>query len=594
MRGRSVALALWLGLSGCPHKPTAPPAAGAPRGLADAGVADPALAALLRDHWEATMRSSPEWATSLGDHRYDEEVSDRSVAAAEARAATSAALLTRARAIDAAGLNDRDRLFAGLLVEALDSDVRRRVCRTETWLMSPRMNALGDLFDVLSQQPLATSADARRWRQRAQAWADSLPGHIEALREGLRTDRVASATSLRLVVAQAEAALQQPASAWAPLDRELDPQLAAGAARDLEEIVRPAAEAWLVVVRDELAPAGRPDTSPGIATLPDGARCYEALIEHYTTLPRTADELHRLGLAELARIHAEMAVVGERALGEPDVPTLISRLRDDPTLKFSDGAEVLATAERALRRAEAAVPTVFGRLPDTRCVVREIPAFEAPYTTIAYYRQPNPDGSKPGEYYVNTYAPETRPRHEAEALAFHESVPGHHLQIALSYESADVPAFVRYDGATAFVEGWGLYAERLADELGLYSGDLDRLGMLSFDTWRASRLVVDTGLHHLGWSREQAVQFMLANTPLAENNIRNEVDRYVTWPGQALAYKTGQIELLALRAEAEAALGSRFDLAAFHDVVLRDGAISMPMLRQSVEAWVAATRAGAP
>jgi uncharacterized protein (DUF885 family) len=318
------------------------------------------------------------------------------------------------------------------------------------------------------------------------------------------------------------------------------------------------------------------------------------LIEHYTTLPRSADDIHALGLAELARIHAEMAEIGQRALGESDVPTLIRRLRDDPTLKFAEGPEVLATAERALRRAEAAVPSVFGRLPETRCVVREIPLFEAPYTTIAYYRQPNPNGSKPGEYFVNTWAPETRPRHEAEALAFHESVPGHHLQIALSYESADVPAFVRYDGATAFVEGWALYAERLADELGLYSTDVDRLGMLSFDTWRASRLVVDTGLHHLGWSREQAVQFMLASTPLAENNIRNEVDRYVTWPGQALAYKTGQIELLALRAEAEAALGDRFDLAAFHDLVLRDGAISLPMLREAVAAWIAGRRGAAP
>jgi uncharacterized protein (DUF885 family) len=456
------------------------------------------------------------------------------------------------------------------------------------------MNALGDLFDVLTQQPLESGSDLRRWRQRATAWAESVPGHIAALREGARTGRVASATSLGLVVTQAEAALAQPASAWPPLDRELDGALAAEAALVLEEVVRPAAEAWLAVVRDELAPAGRPDSSPGIAGLPEGAACYGALIEHYTTLPRSADDIHALGLAELARIHAEMAEIGQRALGESDVPTLIRRLRDDPTLKFAEGPEVLATAERALRRAEAAVPSVFGRLPETRCVVREIPLFEAPYTTIAYYRQPNPNGSKPGEYFVNTWAPETRPRHEAEALAFHESVPGHHLQIALSYESADVPAFVRYDGATAFVEGWALYAERLADELGLYSTDVDRLGMLSFDTWRASRLVVDTGLHHLGWSREQAVQFMLASTPLAENNIRNEVDRYVTWPGQALAYKTGQIELLALRAEAEAALGDRFDLAAFHDLVLRDGAISLPMLREAVAAWIAGRRGAAP
>jgi len=219
-----------------------------------------------------------------------------------------------------------------------------------------------------------------------------------------------------------------------------------------------------------------------------------------------------------------------------------------------------------------------------------MPAHEAPFSTIAYYRQPTVD--RPGIYTINTYAPTTRPRYEAEVLAYHESIPGHHLQIAIAQELDELPAFRRHDGQTVFVEGWALYTERLSDEMGLYSGDLDRLGVLSFDAWRASRLVVDTGIHHKGWSREQAERFMAENSPLALNNISNEVDRYITWPGQALAYKTGHVEIRRLRADAERRLGDRFDLSGFHDVVLGGGAVSLPVLRANVEAWVAARASG--
>jgi uncharacterized protein (DUF885 family) len=232
---------------------------------------------------------------------------------------------------------------------------------------------------------------------------------------------------------------------------------------------------------------------------------------------------------------------------------------------------------------------VFGVLPQADCVVKPIPAHEAPYTTIAYYQPASPDGTRSGVYYVNTYAPETRPRHEAEALAWHESIPGHHLQIAIAQELPDTPAFRKHMGMTAFVEGWALYTERLADEMGLYSGDVDRLGMLSFDAWRAARLVVDTGIHHKGWSRRQAEDFLRTHTPLADNNIVNEVDRYIGWPGQALGYKTGQIVFWQLRRRAEQALGECFDLKGFHDAVLTGGPVPLPVLERQVDAWIAAT-----
>jgi uncharacterized protein (DUF885 family) len=221
--------------------------------------------------------------------------------------------------------------------------------------------------------------------------------------------------------------------------------------------------------------------------------------------------------------------------------------------------------------------------------MRETPAYEAPYSTIAYYRQPHYDGSKPGEYFVNTYRPETRPRYELEALTWHESIPGHHLQIALAQELGALPLFRKLDGSTAFVEGWALYTERLADEMGLYSSDTDRLGKVSYDAWRASRLVVDTGIHAMGWTRAQAEAFMRAHTALTEVNISNEVDRYIGWPGQALAYKVGQLEIFKLRGEAQAALGARFDLKAFHATVLGAGAVTLPVLDDRVRAWIQAT-----
>ncbi|HET9990211.1 MAG TPA: DUF885 domain-containing protein, partial [Kofleriaceae bacterium] len=248
--------------------------------------------------------------------------------------------------------------------------------------------------------------------------------------------------------------------------------------------------------------------------------------------------------------------------------------------------DLLAAAQAALDRAKAAIPRYFSTLPKADCIMRETPPYEAPFSTVAYYRQPHYDGSKPGEYFVNTYKPETRARFELEALTWHESIPGHHLQIAIAQELGALPAFRKLDGSTSYVEGWALYTERLADEMGLYTSDLDRLGKLSFDAWRASRLVVDTGIHALGWTRAQAEAFMREHTALTEINISNEVDRYIGWPGQALAYKVGQLEILRLRAHAEATLGAKFDLKAFHAVVLGAGAVTLPVLADRVQAWI--------
>jgi uncharacterized protein (DUF885 family) len=346
--------------------------------------------------------------------------------------------------------------------------------------------------------------------------------------------------------------------------------------------VRPAMARYRDFLRDSVLPVARAEDKVGVRNVPDGDTCYAAMIRRYTSLELTAQEIHEIGLRETKRIMGEMRALGAKVLATENLEETLTRLRTDPALYFDTRDSVEEQASEALARAREAIPQYFGILPEAPCeVVRMVP-HEEKHSTIAYYRQPALDGSMPGRYFINTYAPETRPRYEAEALAFHEAIPGHHLQIAIAQELQDIPEFRKHTGVTAYVEGWALYTERLADEMGLYSGDLDRIGMLSFEAWRACRLVVDTGMHAMGWSRQQAIDFMLANSALAENNIVNEVDRYIAWPGQALAYKLGQLEILSLRAEAKQAAGDAFDIRKFHDVVLRNGAVSLTTLRQIV------------
>jgi uncharacterized protein (DUF885 family) len=327
-------------------------------------------------------------------------------------------------------------------------------------------------------------------------------------------------------------------------------------------------------------------TTVGVAAIPAGEACYRSLVRDNTSLDLKADEVHQLGLTMMEQIHAEMRTIGARAFGTSDMPKLIERLRNDPSLRFKSPDEIMKVATAALARSRKAIPKYFGRLPKADVHVQAFEPFEAPSMPPAQYRQASLDGSKPGLYMVNLYRPEQQPRADVEAIAFHEAIPGHHLQIALAIERPAAHRITQLFGATAFIEGWGLYAERLADEMGLYSGDLDRLGMLSAATWRAARLVVDTGMHAKKWTREQAVDYMRRNTAIGENTIQTEIDRYIIMPGQALAYMIGYREITSLRAKATAALGPRFDIRAFHDAVLGRGAVTLPMLREQIDAWI--------
>lgn len=297
-------------------------------------------------------------------------------------------------------------------------------------------------------------------------------------------------------------------------------------------------------------------------------------------------EIHQIGLDEIASLEDEYRQLGDDVLGTTDLVEIYERLRSDPALRFETPEQVQEQAERATARANESTPDWFGRLPVADCVVQPIPEPGAKEAPLAYYLPPADDGSRPGIFFINLTEPSTRTRYESEALAFHEGVPGHHFQLAIAQELEGLPAFRRNGLVTVYVEGWGLYCERLADEMGLYSSDLERLGILSFDSWRAGRLVVDTGLHALGWSRQQAIDYLLENSPQAPNNIENEVDRYIGYTGQALAYKIGQREIFRLRDEAKRTMGDRFDIKGFHDTVLGSGPMPLDLLAELVSEWV--------
>lgn len=563
-----------------------------------AGVDAPALRSLLRRHWALYLERWPLEATRLGVHAYDERVDDVRPESYDRDAAVRRELLAELAKISAGELSGRDRVTAEILREQLEIDVAGEVCRFHLWSVSAAQNPVAQWNLLPELQPVREPAEADKLLARYRKIAGAIDQTTRNLGAGLREGRVASAESVRRVLAMVDAQLAEPLDAWpllAPAREERswapeDRQRFAGALRAVvEQEIRPALTRYAAFLRAELLPAARPPERTGVGALPEGPACYASQIRKYTSLPLSADEVHATGLKEVARIDAEIAALGEKLFGARELPKVLARLREDPQLYFASKAEIVAAAEAALAAAEQATPKYFGIVPRARCVVREVPDYEAPFTTIAYYRAPVPDGSKPGEYFVNTDRPETRPRFEARVLAVHESVPGHHLQIAIAQELPEVPDFRRHAEQSVYVEGWALYTERLGHEMGLYESDLDRMGVLSFAAWRASRLVVDTGLHHLGWSRAQAERFLQEHTALALNNISNEVDRYIGWPGQALAYKTGELELLRLRRQAEDALGERFDLRAFHDAVLGGGPVPLPVLRRRIEALVAAS-----
>ncbi len=554
---------------------------------------------LSREYWDAYLETHPEEATVLGDPRHHGRVRDLSPEGLERARARLRDLLRRAEASALEALDAGDRVTRTALLHQIRSDLAELESGMETWNVDPMTGPHIDFPNLPAYQPLTGRDEAGAMLERWRALGPAVAQRIDNLARGLDAGRTATVSALERVVASIDDLEARPVESWTlvadPASRIPADWPPAERTRFLEDLTaavaggfRPALLRYRDFLRDEVLPAARSDDEPGILHVEGGAEAYPRLIRAHTSLDFTPSEIHMIGRDEVSRIDEETRALGAKLFGTSDLEEIHRRLREDPAVHFTTRDEVAEKAESALRRAEAAVPEWFGRLPKAPCTVVRMEPHEEKHSTIAYYQRPSVDGSRPGRYYINTYAPETRPRYEAEALAYHEAVPGHHTQIAIAQELAGLPEFRKHLGVTAFVEGWGLYAERLADEMGLYSGDLDRMGMLSFDAWRACRLVVDTGMHALGWSRETAIEFMLRHTVLAENNIVNEVDRYIAWPGQALGYMLGKRHLLKLRDRARTALGKDFDLRAFHDVVLGQGAVDLATLTAMVEGWIAA------
>ncbi len=470
---------------------------------------------------------------------------------------------------------------------------RRAVCAArldDVAVTATSTGAQTRMLALVPRAPLTDAGRARDYLERCRKLGGYLDGVLQRHREASADGRTPPARGVRQAIAQLDAYLAGDL-AEDPLLRPVPPaEIDAGtwrreAGEIVRTVVRPALRRYREALADELLPVARDDDHVGVCHLAGGDAGYAAAVRAHTTTDLTPERIHQTGLELVEGLREELGELGGRVLGTGRVAEVLERLRTDPSLRFRTADEILAAARDALRRAEDAVPDAFRVYDIVPCVVEAIDPVEAKDAVLGYYLPAAADGTRPGIYTVNTDSPGTRPRFEYEALTFHESVPGHHLQFALAQRLDGVPEFRRYAYVTAYCEGWALYTERLCDELGLYSGDLERFGMLSFDAWRACRLVVDTGMHRLGWSRDRAVAFMRDNTALSQSNIDNEIDRYIAWPGQATAYMVGRLRIRALRELARQRLGGRFDLRAFHDIVLTSGPVPLDTLDDLVEAW---------
>ncbi|MCH5375835.1 MAG: DUF885 domain-containing protein, partial [Planctomycetes bacterium] len=528
--------------------------------------------ALLDEHWQWTLQGSPVMASMMGDRRYNREWGDNSLDAIEKRHKESREFLRRVYSIDRAALSEEDQLNYELFRRQLQDEVDEHQFNAYLMPFSQR-GGVQSLDNLTNQLRLVTVEDYDDWLARL-GKIDVVIEQTIALAEkgrksgytapGILMQRIPDQIAVQVVEFAADSPFFKPIAAlpetFAPADRE---RLRAEATEVIEKTVLPAYRKLDRYFNETYLPAAR--ESIGLSDLPNGSAWYEYRARSYTTTRLTPDEIHRIGLDEVKRIRGEMMDIIEEVGFDGDFQEFLEHLRTDPQFYFDNPDDLYREYLVTSKRIDPELVKLFGKLPRMPYGVKPIPDAIAPDTTTAYYSRPAGDGSRAGIYYVNLYKPEVRPKYEIEVLTVHEAMPGHHLQIALQQELGDVPMFRRFMGFTAFVEGWGLYSERLGYDLGLYEDPYSRFGQLTYDMWRAVRLVVDTGMHYKGWTRQQAIDFFKDNAAKTEHDIVNEIDRYILWPGQALAYKIGQLKILQLRERAETELGDRFDVRAFHD-----------------------------
>lgn len=548
--------------------------------------------ALEAEYLAERFRRFPEAATRMGwpgaDHGAVTDVRPEAVAEGQR---FEDAVLARATRIDPGAVaGTPEAVTLGLLVETLEGARASRPCRSELWAVSSIGGWPSAYASLAELQPVGTPALRQAATRRLRGVARRVDDEIANLREGLRLGYVATRENVERALAELDALLATPAPRWPltrPGARAGDPAFEAELAAVVDREVLPAGRRYAAYLRAEYLERAR--RAPSLLALPDGEACYRGRVRQSTTLAAEPRAVHETGLARLEALHREMRGIAERSFGTSDVPGLLRRLREDPAFAFRDEAEVVRVASDAIARARATAPRWFGRVPAAPVAIRAYPEFRRAGNPADSYTPDWSSGTLAGIFFINAFDPEHKPRADAESTAFHEGIPGHHFQIALALERGG-SALGKYVTNSGFAEGWALYAERLAGEMGLYSGDLDRLGQLESEAFRAARLVVDTGLNVLGWPRQRAVDTLVEEAGLAPGFASSEVDRYLAWPGQATAYMLGALEIRALRDEAERALGPRFDVRAFHDAVLEDGSVTLPMLRARIARLVAERR----
>ncbi|MEO7745431.1 MAG: DUF885 domain-containing protein, partial [Actinomycetota bacterium] len=542
---------------------------------------------------EAVHTADPFNATMLGVGGFDDLVPDPSEAGAAAAAARIGAIEAEAREIDGGDLDADDRIDREVLLSLAGS--ARADLEHGSWATNASADGYGSpQGEALMAVPTASLTDAgavEGYLRRLGALGGFFDAVGERYRGAAAEGRRPTQVGVRQAREQLAGHLTGPADVFQrpALPADVDPdRVRARIAETVRDVVHPAMRRLATVLDDELAPVARGDDEVGLGCVPGGTAAYLAAARRHTTTDLTPEQVHAIGHEVLVDLREQWLELGGQVLGTTDVASTLARLRDDPALRFGSSGEIVTVVTEALQRAEAVRDQWFPHYDIGDCTVEEIDPVEAGNAALAHYRPPSADGSRPGAHCVLTVDPGERFTYEYEALAFHESTPGHHLQIASAQTLTHLPAYRRFLDAEvcAYVEGWGLYSERLADEMGLYSAPVQRLGMLSFDALRACRLVVDTGMHHLGWSRQQAIDFMWANTATTRHNVVNEINRYIAWPGQALAYMIGRREIVRLRSVAQQRLGADFDVRGFHGAVLSHGAVPLRVLDGVVSTWV--------
>ncbi|HEU4520369.1 MAG TPA: DUF885 domain-containing protein, partial [Thermoanaerobaculia bacterium] len=537
------------------------------------------------------LREFPVEATWVGDPRYDDRLTDMSEAAIERRRQHARDLVGRVRAIDRSKLSPENRINYDLFLLDAQREVEGQPFRRDYVQITQRGGIYSQMASLAQAVPKNTARDyenfIKRLEQVPQAVDQSIALMRKGLAEGITPPRITLRSTAELIANHiADDPTQTPVYRQLFSKEPPDPALKQRAATVLRERVIPAYRRLHQFFTDEYYPKTR--ESIGISAVPNGREWYAFLVKSFTTTDMTPDQIHDLGLSEVKRIRAEMEKVKESTGFKGSLADFFTFLRTDPRFYFTDRESLLVAYRDIAKRVDPELPRLFGTLPRTPYGIVPVPEYSEKTQTTAYYNQGSLEAGRPGLFYANTYNLPARPKWEMEALTLHEAVPGHHLQLSIAQELGELPEFRRFGGYTAFIEGWGLYAESLGPELGFYKDPYSKFGQLTYEMWRAVRLVVDTGMHVKGWSRQQAIDYFKENAGKTEHDIVVEIDRYINTPGQALAYKIGELKFKELRAHATRELGDRFNIREFHDAVLGAGALPLSVLETRIREWVSA------